>query len=80
MCQGVAYLVKTVDLPMATQPAQALPVASKKSSANRNIFPLLAIQDSLIFLDYFQDALRARSARRLSKVWLTSKCRRYTGT
>jgi hypothetical protein len=46
-------MVKSADLPMAIQSAQALPVDSKKSSANRNIFQLLAIQDDLFFLNYF---------------------------
>jgi hypothetical protein len=42
-------MMKSGDLPMATQSAQALLVDSKKSSANRNIFQLLAIQDDLNF-------------------------------
>jgi hypothetical protein len=49
---GSTYMMKSGDLPMATQSAQALLVDSKKSSANRNIFQLLAIQDDLFFLNY----------------------------
>jgi hypothetical protein len=45
-------MVKSADLPMAIQSAQALLEASSKSSANRSIFQLLAIQDGLIFLGY----------------------------
>ena len=49
---GSTYIVKSGDLPMATQSAQALLVDSKKSSANRSMVRLLAIQDGLIFLGY----------------------------
>ena len=71
-------MVKSADLPMAIQSAQALLEASSKSSANRSIFQLLAIQDGLIYLVYEGGARRLPRAYPVSNRGPTSKYRRYT--